>query len=250
MSNRVIFIRTLVPGIVFLLFWEALSFEDSYRLFFYSAPSKVFLTFLRDVQNIEFWVNIWYTCFAAVLGLFIGTILGSFCGVCFWIRPGLKRVFNPYLTFLGAIPIFAFAPMLIVWFGIGILSKIVMASLSVVLVSLVQAYEGASSVAKTHLIFARTLGVTNRNVLRFIILPGAFRHVLSGLKLNIGFSIMGTFIAEFISSEHGIGHYILKAGGTYDTPRVFVGILTLGLISLLGQGLIELLGPKNRSVIN
>jgi NitT/TauT family transport system permease protein len=110
-----------------------------------------------------------------------------------------------------------------------------MASLSVVLVSLLQAYEGASSVAKIHLIFAKTLGAKDRRVIKYIISPGALRHVLAGLKMNIGFAIMGTFIAEFISSEYGVGHYIIKAGGTYDTARVFVGIFTMGAMSLAAQ---------------
>ena len=119
-----------------------------------------------------------------------------------------------------------------------------MASLAVVLVSLVQAFEGASAVAKTHLIFAKTLGAKDTKVLKYIIVPGALRHVLTGLKMNIGFAIMGTFIAEFISSEYGVGHYIIKAGGTYDTARVFVGILTLCCMSLLAQWLVNRIAKR------
>lgn len=234
-SNLLVF----VPGAIFIVFWEAYVFNNTSRQFFFSSPSKIIFTFIEDIQLGEFWLNIFYTSSASFLGLLLGTSVGTLLGIFLWLRPSLNNITNPYISLIGAIPIFAIAPMLIVWFGIGIWSKIIMASLSVVLVSLLQAYEGSKSVAKTHLIFAMTLGAKDIKVLKYIIAPGALRHVLAGLKMNIGFAIMGTFIAEFISSEYGVGHYIIKAGGTYDTARVFVGIFTMGVMSLIAQHVLK-----------
>lgn len=247
MNNIKNIFRVVTPGICFLILWEFFVHGNGARLFFYSSPSQILSTIVEDVQTHAFWLNISYTGLASLLGLLIGTVLGSFLGIILWLKPSLEKISSPYISLLGAIPIFAIAPMLIVWFGIGLWSKIVMASLSVVLVSLVQAFEGASSLAKTHLIFAKTLGAKDSKVLRYIILPGACRHVLTGLKMNIGFAIMGTFIAEFISSEYGVGHYIIKAGGTYDTARVFVGIMTLGVMSLLAQWVVNQVLKKSYS---
>lgn len=225
----------LLPGVVLIFLWEFFVFNNASRQFFFSSPLRITFTLMEEIQLQSFWLNICYTSTASFFGLLLGTAVGSILGILLWLRPNLEKIASPYIALLGAIPIFAIAPMLIVWFGIGIWSKIIMASLSVVLVSLLQAYEGAGSVAKTHLIFARTLGAKDIKVLKYIIAPGALRHVLAGLKMNIGFAIMGTFIAEFISSEYGVGHYIIKAGGTYDTARVFVGIIALGVMSLIAQ---------------
>jgi len=238
MNNLIKNIKSFIPGLIFLGLWEVFCIGNTRRQFFFSAPSFIFSAFVEELQTSLYWFNIVYTGSAAILGLLIGTLVGTLVGIALWLKPSLERISNPYIVVLGAIPIFAIAPMLILWFGIGLWSKIIMASLSVVLVSLVQAYEGAKQVANTHLIFAKTLGANDLRTLRFIILPGALQHVLAGLKMNIGFALMGTFIAEFISSEYGVGHYILKAGGTYDTTRVFVGIFTLGVMSLVGQGVV------------
>jgi NitT/TauT family transport system permease protein len=239
-SNLLIFI----PGFFFLILWEITVYQNTNLIFFFSSPTQIIKSAFTDILLTEYWYNLLFTTSSALSGLFLGTIVGTTLGIVLWLNPLAEKISRPYITALGAVPIFAIAPMLILWFGIGIFSKIMMAFLSVVLVSLFQASEGARQVANQHLIFAQTLGASNYRIVKHIILPGAANSVINGMKMNVNFAIMGTFIAEFISSEYGIGHFILKAGGTYDTPRVFVGILTLIALSLTIQSLIKFLTPK------
>lgn len=229
----------LLPGLVFLLFWEWMTHGNDNRLFFFSAPSRIAMTFLSDIQTIGLWQDIGYTAFAAFCGLLIGTVCGSALGITLWTSPRFAVISKPYIAILGAIPVFALAPMMIIWFGIGLWSKIMMAAFAVCLVACAQAYEGAQQTAKHHLLFARSLAASKLRIVRMIILPGALRWVMAGIRMNIGFALIGTFIAEFISSEHGLGHYILKAGGLYDMPRVFTGIILIAMVSVMGARLVK-----------
>jgi NitT/TauT family transport system permease protein len=130
--------------------------------------------------------------------------------------------------------------MMIVWFGTGMLSKVVMAAFSVFFVTLSQVYEGARSVSNERLTLARSLAASSGRVARLIIVPGSLLWVLSALKMNVSLALVGAFIGEFVSSEAGLGHYILKAGSLYDMPRVLFGI---ALISLLALTLTKVIDP-------
>jgi NitT/TauT family transport system permease protein len=226
-------ILLLLPGLFFLIFWQIMTQGNTQRLFFFSAPTAIISVFFSDIQTTLLWRDIAYTGCAALGGLVFGTLFGSILGIGLWAGPRFARISKPYIALLSAIPVFAIAPMMILWFGIGLLSKIVMAGFAVFLVASSQAYEGAAATASQHLLFARSLGAKQLPIIRRIILPGSLSWIAAGIRLNIGFALIGTFIAEFISSEYGLGHYILKAGGLYDMPRVFVGIILLTTLSVL-----------------
>lgn len=222
----------ILPGFAFLVFWQIMTHGNDQRLFFFSAPSVILLMFVNEIQTLSLWRDIFCTGFAAFFGLLLGTVFGSVFGLILWSNPCFSRMTKPYIALLGAIPIFSLAPMMILWFGIGLWSKIMMATFAVFLVASSQAYEGAKETAAHHLMFTRSLSAKSLNVIRYIIFPGSISWIMAGIRMNIGFALVSTFIAEFISSQYGLGHYILKAGGLYDMPRVFVGILLITLLSV------------------
>ena len=152
---------------------------------------------------------------------------------------------RPYLIFLASVQIFTIAPLLIFWFGIGWGAKVVLAALATFFVALQQACNGAADAEKHYVSYAQSLHANRWLVLWRIILPGAVHWVLAGIKLNIGFAILGVLIGEFISAESGLGHYIFKASGIYDVPRVWLGVLLLSVMALvlnaLAEGLVKLL---------
>lgn len=234
---------TLLPGIAFLLIWQIAVQGDTRLQFLFASPLAVI-----DVAGIELtkgaiWRDIYVTGLEAALGLIVGVILGSTTGLLLWSNGRADTITRPYLTILGSIPIFALAPMIIIWFGIGLLSKVVMAAFAVFFVSLLQAHEGATLAAKQYAGFAQSLNAPRRRVVAKIIIPGAINWVIAGFKLSVGLALMGAFIGEFVNSEEGLGHYILKAGSTYDTPRVILGLMLLSALALILTGLARLL-PK------
>jgi len=222
-----------LPGIAIVLLWELTTAGSTRRQFLFGSPSLVIKAATADFLAGDIILDLGTTALEAVLGLIVGSALGTAIGLLMWISPRIGRLSRPYITIIGAVPPFALAPMLIIWFGTGLLPKIVMAAFSVCLVSIVQAYEGAHNANVAHLQLAKGLGATRYQILTKIIFPNALVWVLAGFKLNIGFAMIGAFIGEFMVSERGIGHYILRAGGLYDTPRVVLGIILMAGVGLV-----------------
>jgi NitT/TauT family transport system permease protein len=176
----------------------------------------------------------------SLFGLAIGAVLGTCLGLLLWVRPSVAYVAKPYVTLLGALPVFALAPVLIIWFGTGFVSKLALVAFSTGIVSLIQAYNGALTAGKEHLELARALGATRLQLLQKIIVPSAISWVLTGLRMNIGFAIIAAFIGEFISAEAGLGHYILRASALYDVPRVLAGLVVLTGLALVQTNIVDI----------
>ena len=223
----------LVPGIILLFAWEFIAGQDKTITFLFSSPSQVVSLFFRELQTKTMWYNIWVTFEEAALGLIFGTVFGTLFGLLIWANETLRKILEPYLLIFGAIPIFALAPMLIIWFGIGLTSKVFMAAFSVFLVALAQSYEGTQNASKKYTLFAQSLACSRMQMMFKIIFPGSIQWVLSGIKMNIGLALLGAFIGEFVSSTAGLGYYILKAGSLFNTAGVWVGIILLTCLSLI-----------------
>ena len=224
-------ILKFIPGILLLFLWEYVASHDKSVLFFFSSPSKVISLLLKELQNANMWHNIGVTFIEASLGLIIGTLLGTIVGLLIWVNDIMRKMLEPYLLILGAIPIFALAPLLIIWFGIGLMSKVFMAAFSVFLVALAQSYDGTKNAAEKYTLFTESLGISRMKMMYKIILPGSLQWILSGLKMNIGLALLGAFIGEFVSSTAGLGFYILREGSLFNTAGVLVGIILLTCLS-------------------
>lgn len=223
----------LVPGIILLFIWEVVARQDKTILFLFSSPTQVISLFFKELQNSAMWYNVWVTFEEAILGLILGTVFGTLLGLLIWANETLRKILEPYILIFGAIPIFALAPMLIIWFGIGLSSKVFMAAFSVFLVALSQSYEGTQNASQKYTLFAQSLGCSRLQMMYKIILPGSVQWVLSGIKMNIGLALLGAFIGEFVSSTAGLGYYILKEGSLFNTAGVLVGIILLTCLSLV-----------------
>lgn len=236
----------LLPALLFLIFWEWITADNTRLQFLFASPSLIAKTAIEELPQAAIWNHIFVTLSEAALGLLAGTVLGTAAGLLLWGNGRIDFITRPYLAFIGSIPIFALAPIMIMWFGIGLLSKVVMAGFAVFFVSLLQAYEGAHVIARQNLGFARSLAAPNGRIIQKIIIPGTINWVIAGYKLNIGFALMGAFIGEFVSSEAGLGHYILKASSLYDMPRVLFGLLLMALLGLLMTSLAWILQIRQR----
>jgi len=140
--------------------------------------------------------------------------------------------------------VFAIAPVMIVWFGIGIFSKIMMAALSTVIVALVQSFQGAMNVKETYLHQMKVLKATKRQTFWKVVVPSSLVWVFSSLKLNIGFALLGAFIGEFISAEAGLGFFILKSSGVYDMANVFAGLVCMAVLAMILSKLLGIIEDR------
>ncbi len=231
-------ISTIAPGLFFIVVWQVLVGGNSGLEFLFASPALIVRVAIEELPQSAVWIDVATTASEAVLGLLVGSLVGSVLGLLLWTNETIARIARPYIVVLGSIPIFAIAPMLIIWFGTELLSKVVMSAFSVFFVALAQSYDGACSCAIEYSHYAKTLKAPRLVVMRKIIIPGALRWVAAGVKISIGLALVGAFIGEFVSSQAGLGHYILTAGSLYDMPRVVFGVLLLSLLALSLKALV------------
>jgi NitT/TauT family transport system permease protein len=231
-GDRFLLLLYPLPAIVLIIVWYVYTASDPQRQFIFSSPAKVCQAFVSLMSSGELMRHTGVTLFEALSGFVLGTTIGAAIGLTFWYSKTVAKVAQPYINALASIPIFAIAPMIIVWFGIGIVSKIMLAFLSTVVVAIVQSYQGSMSVEPRILKLMQVVGATRNQVFKIVVVPSSLIWVINAMKLNIGLALLGAFIGEFISSEQGLGYMIVKASGLYDMGTVLVGVLTLICIAL------------------
>jgi NitT/TauT family transport system permease protein len=175
-----------------------------------------------------------------LLGFLLGNLIGTVLGLALWYSRFVSRVVQPFIVAVGSIPIVALAPIMIIWFGTGLASKVAMSTLSVVVVALTIAYKGALSVDDDQINLMRTLGASKWQVFRRLVVPASLGDIFGGLKLTIGFALIGAIVGEFMSSSDGLGHAIFKAGSLYIISKVFAALvatiaLALVLTAIVGR---------------
>lgn len=232
-------IYKVLPFIILIVIWEILSSFIVDFQFKFSSPSEIISTFYNQlsdpdlIKRYNIYKSFLLTFLEVLFGFIIGNLLGTLFGMLMWFSPNISRITKPFIIAISAIPIFALAPVLILWFGTGFSAKVIMAAFSVFIVALYQAFEGAQNVSQDYLNYFKSLKATKYQIMTKLIIPSSLVWVLNSYRLNVGFAIIGAFIGEWISSEYGIGHIILAASGLYNVSLVFVGIICLMMISFI-----------------
>lgn len=236
--------------VVLLGLWEYATAWNKQAAFLFGSPSAIggfLITMWQDGSLVR---DTWVTGLETILGFLIGNVLGTVFGLSLWYSRFVSRVVQPFIIALGSIPIIALAPIVIIWFGTGLASKIAMSTLSVVIVALVTSYKGAMSVDPDQINLVRTLGGGKGDIFRKLVVPASLTDIFAGLKLTVGFALIGAIVGEFMSSSEGLGHAIFKAGSLYIIPKVFaalVATIALALVLAWAVGRLEqLLTPWRR----
>jgi NitT/TauT family transport system permease protein len=224
--------RTL-PLLIFVALWEFLVYGNEQLMFFFGSPSQIAANLWEKTLDGTIIIDFAITFVEALSGFALGNLVGTFLGLSLWYSRTAFAISKPYIIALGSAPIFALAPIVIIWFGTGMFSKIMIAALSTVFIALFQAYTGASEVSNDYLRLMQTFGATKHQVFRKVIAPSAVVWVISAFRMNVGFAILGAFIGEFISSNQGLGHLILVASGLFNISLVLCGVLLLVVIALI-----------------
>lgn len=213
--------------------WELAARHQPRLGFLFGRPSLVIREFMSLVWTGEFFVHFFTTGAEALCGTLLGTFLGCSLGISLWLSRNLAVAVRPIAFTLGNLPVFAFAPLMIVWFGVGFTMKVALAGLSTGFVSFSLAYRGAQGVGRDSLELLTAMRASKRQVFTKVIVPASLDSVFSAARLNVGFGLLGAFIGEFISSDRGLGYLILKASGLYNVSRVFAVCLGILLLALL-----------------
>lgn len=208
---------------------------------FTSRPSAIVTTLVAGLRTREMITDIWVTLQEMLLGYGIGVGLGLVVGYLLGTVRPLGRFMEPFILVFNSIPKVALAPLLIIWLGIGIMSKVGIAAMMVFFMMYYNVYLGTTQLKQDYVDSVRLMGAGWWTVLRWVVLPALGPYVMTGLRMGIVYTVIGAITGEFTASSKGIGYRILYAAGTLNASGIFAGIAILMLFVVIGNVLLNLL---------
>ena len=228
---------SLTTLVAFLILWELLAAAKWVDPFFTSSPSRIW-----GAANWLFahglWNDIWVSLSEFGLGMLIACILGILVGMLLgWYRT-LDAMFEPFVTMFNAMPRVALLPLIIIWLGIGIESKVAAVFLGAFFPIVITVMRGVRTVDENLLKCSRSFCASDWQVFKTLALPTCVPYLVAGMHIAVGRGLVGVVIGELLASQAGIGHMINKASTSFQTDKVFVGII---LLTVFGYFLTEVL---------
>jgi NitT/TauT family transport system permease protein len=213
--------------------WFVLVKVNILPVFFFGDPVLVLQQIVDWVVTGEVFVHLATTLAETILGFLIGIAFGVGGGLWLGLSPLTAALLDPYIKAFNAMPRVVLGPIFIVWFGLGITSKVVLGVTLVFFVVFFNVFQGVREVSPVVLANARMLGASQSQLLRTVYIPSAMSWVFSSLHMSVGMAFVGAVIGEYLGSSRGIGYLILQAESTFDVNAVFAGILVLTVFALL-----------------
>jgi len=198
--------------------------------FFFSRPTDIGVRIAEWIVDGTLVRHLFVTVEESLLGLVAGAALGIVSGFALARAPVAARVLDPFIKMLNAVPRVVLAPLFLLWFGLGIWSKVALAVTLVFFVMFFSTYEGVRSADPVLLDNVRMLGASERQLVRHVLVPTALTWIFSSLQTSLGFAMVGAVVGEYLGATHGLGYVISQAEGTFDTTGVFAGMAVLGLV--------------------
>jgi NitT/TauT family transport system permease protein len=212
--------------------WEVGSRTEILDPFFFSRPSDIGLQIAAWLTGVTIWEHLATTLAEAFLAFVIGTFFGVLAGLALARIDLLAAVFDPYIRILNALPRVILAPIFLLWFGLGIASKVALGVSLVFFVVFFNTYQGVREVDPVILNNARMLKASDRQLLRHVYLPSAMAWIFSSLHTSIGFALVGAVVGEYMGAARGIGYLVAQAQGVFDTTGVFAGLILTSAVVL------------------
>jgi len=234
----------LVSLAVALLAWWLVSHFAGLPAFILPSPVQVAIRFWKALVDGSLLVDTLTTLMEVLLGLLAGTAGAVVLGYAIARSRMFERLVSPYLVATQAIPIVAIAPLMVIWFGPGIFSKVLICALIVFFPVLVNTVVGLRAVPPPLYDLMRSLRATRSQILRLLEVPAALPVLLGGLRIGATLSVIGAVVGELVGSDHGLGFLVNVGRGQYDTALVFVAVFTLIALALALYGLVSFLERK------
>jgi NitT/TauT family transport system permease protein len=242
-------LRVLAAQVVLLIIvfggWQLFTSLKIVDPFFFGQPSGIVKTLVNWVKHGtgfgSVWQQIWVTMEEAILGFLIGTTAGVVVGVLLGQVRFLSEVLSPYIKAVNALPRIVLGALFVVIFGLGIESKVVLASFLVFFVVFFNAFQGVREVDGNFVNNVRILGASRMQVVRNVVLPSAMTWIIASLHVAFGFAVIGAIVGEILGAQHGLGVVITNSENNFETNGIFAGMIIIGVIALVAEWLISLL---------
>ena len=223
-----------------LLLWQMAAWFGGFPTFILPSPTQVAGRFVQALLDGSLIRNTAVTLVEILAGLALGVSVATVLGYLLARSLHLERLLSPYIVASQSIPIVAIAPLLVIWFGPGLFSKVLVCALIVVFPVLVNTIVGVRSVPEDLRDLMRSLQATRWQMLRSLELPAALPVFLGGLRIGATLSVIGAVVGEFVGAKSGLGFLVNVGRGVYDTSLVFVAVFTLIALALILYGLVAL----------
>ena len=234
----------VLPGLLTVIFWELAAWHWPIVAKLVSQPSDIALGIVDAVRSGSIWPHLQATLTEMAIGYVIGAVTGVLLGLLFGRVKLLGDIFNPYITLFNGIPKVALAPVFVIWFGIGLMSKIAIILTMVFFVVFINTFAGLRSVNEEYVSIVRIMGASRLQVVREVFLPATVPYILVGLRAGIPFSVIGAVVGEFIAATKGLGYFINYHQGTFDTNGIFVGVTILALFVVVLDWLLSIVEQR------
>ena len=231
--TRSVWLTVIGAFVAFVLAWKAIVVVTGLPVYILPAPELVGGRFAEAWLDGTVWPDFLMTMVEIAIGFTVGTALGLVAGYGLARSALFERLASPYLVAAQAVPILVFAPLFVVWFGSGLLSKVVICSLIVFFPVAIATMVGIRSVDPRLLELGRSLRATKRQILTTLEIPAALPNIFGGLRVGVTLAVVGAVVAEWTGASKGLAVLInLARGSLFDIPLMFATILTIALIGI------------------
>lgn len=222
--------KASLSALVILLLWCLVSHLNVWSEYVFPSPQKVFYAFFEMICSGESFIHVFASLKRVIIGFSIAFSIALFLGIVLGINPKIEPYYNYIIEFTRNIPPISLIPILILWFGIGEFTKIIVIILAAFFPIFINIKKGILSCDKRLLEVGQIFGFNNKEILRKIILPQAVPDILIGMKIGLGYSWRAIIGAEMIAASKGIGYYILDAQLLSRSDKIIVGIFIIGIL--------------------
>lgn len=242
-TTTTVWLVRLALVVVLLALWE-IAADRWIDITFISRPSDIVGRLGDWVEDGTLWTNTWITVQEIVYGFLLGAVAGVLVGFVLASLNFLYRVLDPFMMALYAIPKVALAPLFIVWFGIGMHMKVLLAAATVFFLVFLNTAAGVREVDRGLVDAVRLMGGNRWHVIRKVVLPSSMTGVLTGLKVAVPYALIGAVIGELVASNKGLGYLINDAAAQFDTAGVFATLVVLSIIAGVLNVIVNLIGKR------
>jgi len=233
--------------VLLLLLWQFLPYfvpmQEGTKLFF-TVPSQIVGTLWQLFASGAIWAPLGVSSTAFAIGLAFAIAAGLPLGILLGRSATLAAMFDPFITAFNATPRLVFLPLLMLWFGIGLWSKVAIVFLGALFPLLINTYEGVRNADKLLINVVRAFGAGELDIARLVVVPNALPFIVVGLRLAIGRAVLGVVVAEFFGAQDGLGVVMVRAASSFKVDVVFAGLIVFAALSLAMTGLVKLLEER------
>lgn len=233
--------------VVLLLVWQIVPYflpmKAGTRLFF-TVPSQIAGTLWQMIVSGSLWAPLGVSATAFAVGLALAIVAGLPLGILIGRSNMLNAMFDPFITAFNATPRLVFLPLLMLWFGIGLWSKVAIVFIGALFPLLINTYEGVRNADKLLINVVRSFGANEWDIARLVVVPNALPFIVVGLRLAIGRAVLGVVVSEFFGSQEGLGVVMVRAASGFKVDVVFAGLIVFAGLSLIMTGLVKLVEDR------